>query len=403
MDARQMKRRPRVIRLEWTLPHYRAGILRRLSQNQSIEFTACTGDNTRIERGGKVTAATETGDLQGIRWRRLASHRVRGPLFRDYEWQPDAVKIALREELDAVIMLGHPRSFSNWLVRVICRLRRIPIVDWTIGARKAQRGLKWTIQKLYARFASAHLLYGQFGRDFYLAEGFPAESLFVVRNSMDYDRQVELRDRLTPEALQEVRRRFNVTGAEQRLVFHSGRLMERKRLDLLIAALAGLRERGRRVTCVLIGEGPSEPALRRLVEEHRLTERVVFFGPCFDEEKLAPIFAASDLCVSPGATGLLVMHSFVYGTPILVPTNGDSYHGPEVEAITEGRTGGFFRRGDAADLSAKMEAMLFPEPCKPHMAAGCRETIAESFTPEYQEQVILRALNYVWAKAAPGP
>ncbi len=390
-----LPQRVKVVKLMWWIPHFRAPIFRRLSQNPHLDFVVCAGDSTRGLAGEKIAAsAAETGSTKGIHWRPLASHCLGGPLLKNYEWQPEAVKIAWKEEMDVLICHGN-QSLSNWLVRAICRMRRIPLIEWTQGIRGPERGLKWAVRKFYLKWANAQLLYGTFARDFFASHGFKNEELFVVHNSLDYERQVSIRERLTPEDSRQTREQFGVIDPEERLIFHSGRLVPSKNLDLLIRATKALQTGRRRVVLVLIGDGGEGERLRRQARSDDIQDRVVFHGACYDEEELGRIITASDLCVSPGATGLLVMHALVYGTPILTCENTAWLHGPEVEAVVEGQTGCYFRDGDLDDLVAKIEAMLYPTARKEGMRAACKRMIDEYYTPEYQERVIIRALNHV--------
>jgi glycosyltransferase involved in cell wall biosynthesis len=129
-----------------------------------------------------------------------------------------------------------------------------------------------------------------------------------------------------------------------------------------------------------------------------LSDEVVFYGACYDEERLGRMISASDLVVAPGVTGLIAMHSMVYGTPVLTRFNDAYEHGPEVEAVVEGITGGYFRDEDIDDLVDKMEVLLYKNPCKPRMTHACIEMIDNVFNPIYQEKVFMQAVNYVLKK-----
>jgi len=387
--------RVRVIKLIWWVPHYRVPIFRRLCQNPHLDFTICAGDDNLVPGGARVASAEDVGRLRGINWRRLRrSRRLRWFPFRDYEWQPEAVWIAWREDFDVLITLGN-KSISNWLARFICRLRGIPSFEWTQGLKGPDGWPRWLLRRLHLAWANGFLLYGRFATDFFAAHGIDRRRLFTVHNSLEHGLQTELRKRLTADDLRCVRGRFGAAGTEDRLVFFSGRFEHRKRLDWLLHALAILRDRGRRVVGVLIGEGRDEPRLRAEAKRLQLGDRALFYGPCYEEQALGPIICAADLCVAPQAVGLVVMHSFVYGTPVLTCENSAWTHGPEVEAIVEGETGGFYRDGDVNDLADKMETMLYPKPVKDQMLAECIRTIDEGYTPQYQERVIIQALNAV--------
>lgn len=396
--------KPKTVQVMWSIPHYRIPIFRRLSGNPYLDFTVCAGDNKRVFGGSTLATGRDVGAIAGVHWKCVKSSRVKGPILRDYEWQPGAVRMAWKDDIDVVICQGN-KSISNWLIRIILKIRGIPLIEWTQGVREAERGVKWAIRKFYMKWAKAHLLYGNFAKDFYISHGFRDEEVFVVYNSLDYDRQVAIREQITASDVRQTRAEFAVSAPDDRLIVHSGRLEERKNLRLLLDALKNLKRSGSRIVLVLVGDGQSEQDLRAYARDQDLSDQVVFLGPCYDESRLGCLFVASDLCVVPGAVGLIAMHSFVYGTPILTCDKTKWLHGPEVETVVEGRTGGFFRDGDVSHLVEKMRTMLYPVPCKPSMAKACMEVIDRYYNPAYQEQVIINAINYVLPpeKRIPGP
>ena len=391
---RKTNTKPRIIHMIWSIPYYRAPIFQLLSQNENFYFEICSGDDNTLYDGAKVASATEVETDLKMNWRKLKSSRIKWPIFRNFEWQPEAIRIACRENIDVVITLGY-QSLSNILVRFICCLRGIPVIEWTQGVIKHERGLRWLIRKLYYKFAKAFLLYGDFAKDFFASHGFDEKCLFVVHNSLNHSRQVEIREKLKEEDIRKFREKELGLDSKTRLIVHSGRLESQKRLPILITALDVLRKKGSKIFAVLVGNGREKEELKKLVKTYRLDEQVLFYGSCYDEEQLGLIFSASDLCVVPGAVGLIAMHSLVYGTPVLTCKNTEGLHGPEVDAVIEKKTGRYFENGNMEDLIAKMEDMLYPTPSKDRMSQACKEIIDNYYTPEYQERVIIQALNYV--------
>lgn len=384
--------RVKVKMLIWSIPSYRAPIFRHLSQSPSMDFEVWAGDDPGAIDGARVPCANEVGQADGIRWRRLKSRRLRWP--RNYEWQPGAVVLAIKEDFDVLLCQGN-KSLSNWLIWGVCRLRGIPVINWTIGVMGPESGLKWTIRKILLRCMNAHMLYGRYARAFFAEHGLRRDRLFIIHNSLDYNKQVSLRNALTPSDLQAQRVRFGVTGPDDRLLFHTGRLEKKKNLSVLLKAIKKLKEEGRRIVVVIIGDGRERDRWRKEAQEDGIGDQAIFYGPCYEEETVGPIIAASDLAVVPGVTGLIAMHSMVYGTPILTRDNSARLHGPEVEAVIEGQTGGFFRDGDVEDLTRKMEAMLYPVSCKETMREACMKIIDEEYNPTYQERVVIQAINSV--------
>ncbi|HOK96188.1 MAG TPA: glycosyltransferase family 4 protein [Anaerohalosphaeraceae bacterium] len=357
-----------------------------------MTFEVCAGSNSNIGGGKRLACVVKPEQAEGIRWCLLRSYRL-----GRWEWQPGAVWKMLKESPDAVICHGF-FCLSNWIVRLICKLRRIPVLDWTQGVKRPEKGIRWWLADLYYRQADAILFYGNFARDYFIKKGYPAKKLFVVYNSLDYDTQKLVLESITPEAAARCRIEFGVVNPEDRLIINSSRLERGKQIDLLIRAVAMLKQMGHRVYAVLVGDGQERSALETLARELSVADRVRFFGACYQEDKLGLLFAAADVCVMPGPVGLIAMHCLVYGTPLLTCENSQGRHGPEIETIVEGKTGRFFRQGDAADLAEKMKQMLYPIPCKEHMSAACMDIIDRYYTPQYQEKVILEALNSVLPK-----
>ncbi|MCK4794620.1 MAG: hypothetical protein KAV87_63405, partial [Desulfobacteraceae bacterium] len=160
-NSRESYHRVKVLKLIWSIPHYRVPIFRRLSQHPYLDFTVCAGDSSKVFDGAQLATGREVGDMSGVNWRLVKSSRIRFPLFNNYEWQGEAIKIVWKENPDVVICFGI-KSLSNWLVRAICRLRGIPVIEWGQGIRTAERGLKWAVRKFYNKWAKAHLLYAKF-------------------------------------------------------------------------------------------------------------------------------------------------------------------------------------------------------------------------------------------------
>jgi glycosyltransferase involved in cell wall biosynthesis len=359
-----------------------------------MAFEICAGDNPDIGEGKKLACLQDPGRPLGIRWRLIRSIRFRGPILKNWEWQPGAVKMVLTERPDAVICHGF-FCLSNWLLRIICKLRGIPVIEWTQGLKRPVNSFHWFIINLYYRWADAFLFYGNFARDFFIQRGYQPDRLFVVYNSLDYDKQKAIRESITAEQIQQCRIECGAASPDDRLIVNSNRLEKGKNIDQLIKAVAMLKRQGRGVYLTLVGDGLEKPTLQQLTRELDIEDRVNFYGACYEEEKLGLLFLAADLCVMPGPVGLIAMHSLVYGTPLLTCENTLGKHGPEIETIVDGKTGHFFRDGDVQELVVKIEYMLYPAPCKSQMSPACMETIDRNYTPKNQEKVVIEALNSV--------
>ncbi|MGV3724852.1 MAG: glycosyltransferase family 4 protein [Actinomycetota bacterium] len=158
--------------------------------------------------------------------------------------------------------------------------------------------------------------------------GVPASRIRVQHNGVDGDR-FQIRNRA------EARNRLGLSP-DRRLICFVGNLVPEKGVDVLIEALARLRDSGDDVTdLALVGAGGAQEALRQQAQSLRLEQRVQFCGRRSHEE-IPAWLTASDLFCLPSrregcpnvvlealASGRPVVASRVGGLPELVnPSNG---------------------------------------------------------------------------------
>jgi glycosyltransferase involved in cell wall biosynthesis len=84
----------------------------------------------------------------------------------------------------------------------------------------------------------------------------------------------------------------------QPVILSVGRLVEKKGYVYLIKACKLLVAQGYDFRCVIVGSGPQETFLKRMVIENHLSDHVIFSGAVFQED-LKKIFITSDIFVLP--------------------------------------------------------------------------------------------------------
>jgi glycosyltransferase involved in cell wall biosynthesis len=136
-----------------------------------------------------------------------------------------------------------------------------------------------------------------------------------------------------------------------------GRLIERKGLDRLLRAVAGLRPR--RFHLVVVGSGPQLEALRGLAAELGIADSVAFTGWVSEEQKWR-LLRASDAYVSTSlheGFGLVFIEGMAMGLPVVAPD-----HGGQVDFLVDGVTGYVTPAGvDEATTAAIAALMDAPE------------------------------------------
>jgi len=167
-----------------------------------------------------------------------------------------------------------------------------------------------------------------------------------------------------------------------------GRIQNRKKVDLLIEALNYLRLNDSPCNLILIGKQTEGTDIEKLVEKYDLEKYVWCYGPCFEEATIGELIYNADLCVVPGDIGLTVMHSFVYGTPVITHNNFPN-HGPEFEAIEPHVTGDFYTENSFEDLCLKIKDWISLDvKIRDSIRNKCYETINKKYNPNFQIQIL---------------
>jgi glycosyltransferase involved in cell wall biosynthesis len=214
-------------------------------------------------------------------------------------------------------------------------------------ARAAKRGVL-SLSKRLLNLPDAHVNYVE-AFEYWDGYGVPRNKIFITRNSPDTDLLFASRAAIEgkPPILPHNPHRF----------LHVGRLVEWKRVDMLLRAFARAKDRFPGAELLVIGTGPEEERLKELAAELRLGSSVSFLGGVYDPQLLGQYYLASSLYVLAGMGGLSINEAMCFGLPILCSV----CDGTEKVLVREGVNGRYFRDGDEDDLAEKI-AWFFERP-----------------------------------------
>jgi len=162
-----------------------------------------------------------------------------------------------------------------------------------------------------------------------------------------------------------------------------GRLIRRKRLDLLLEIFA--RSSDPNLRLLVIGEGPERKKLEAKAARSGLGERVEFLGP-LEEEKKYQYLENCDAYVSVSAHegfGLVFLEAMACGLPILAPAVGG-----QRDFLVHGKTG-LTLEPDGDDLLRRIRELLDA----PEKALEMR-----SFNKRYAERYFVANVADLWAE-----
>ena len=179
-------------------------------------------------------------------------------------------------------------------------------------------------------------------------------------------RREQVRERLAPGA--------------RHVLLYVGRLAPEKRVDLLIDAFNGLRGFfGEDVALVIVGDGPSGPALRQAGGPG------VHFAGYLTGETLADAYAAADLFTFPSDTetfGNVVLEAMASGLPLVAAARGGV-----VDLVGNENRGLLFPPGDVSALGATIVHLLLEPQLRRRLALHARaEALRRSWTAVFDDR-----------------
>ena len=97
--------------------------------------------------------------------------------------------------------------------------------------------------------------------------------------------------------------------------------------------------------------------------------------------------------MAPGNIGLTAIHALMFGCPAITH-NDFKWQMPEFEAIHAGATGDFFERNNVKDLADVISRWISNNVSRREdVRLACYREIDEQWNPEFQMEVIEKAIN----------
>lgn len=305
----------------------------------------------------------------------------------NFYWQKGALKLIFKP-YNSYILTGEPYNITTWLIMILAKIMKKETILWSHGYYGDETFLKRKVKKIFFNLSTSVLLYGNRAKNIMISEGIRENKLFVIYNSLDYEKQLKVRAKLKPSNIFK-----NHFLNDFPTIIYVGRIQKNKKVELLINAADNLIQNGESCNLVIIGDEVESLNLYDKIEKKGLIKNIWLFGPCYDEISLGELIYNSNICVVPGDVGLSIMHSFVYGIPVITHNNFPS-HGPEFEAIDPGVTGDFFVENSIEDLCNKISDWISITPQKKNQTKEeCHRVIEKRYNPKVQVNLLKRILK----------
>lgn len=352
-------------------PHYREGIYRLMDEELGCHFYF----------GDRVDAPIQEMDFNTLKGFKKVLRNKPIP-NTGFEYQKGAWKTFFKP-YKYYIITGSPGSISNWFLVIASKFTGKKILAWTHGLKGDLTKNGNLIAKSFYKLCDYVLLYSNHSKEQMLSEGFDSNKLKVIYNSLDYQKQSNIRSELKYTNI--YKEHFK---NDYPVVIYIGRLLKSKKLPLLIEATHRLNQEGCHCNLVFIGPKVGSTDIHSIVEKYDLKSNTLFYGPTYNEEEIGELIYNADICVSPGSIGLTALHAATYGIPIITHDNFNRQM-PEHEIIQEGFNGGFFKEDNMEDLLRVMKLWLgLNEDQKEQVRFHSYSLIDTKYNPNYQIKIL---------------
>jgi len=237
-------------------------------------------------------------------------------------------------------------------------------------------------KKLYNRF-DALVNYVEKGREVFGSYGVDQEKIFITYNSIDNEVINDLKSKV--ESMPPI------LDYNPHRIFHIGRLVEWKRVDLLIDAVDLLKDKYPSIELLIIGDGPLLDKLKKQATTLGLNDNIKFLGAIYDATLLGQYFKSCSLYVLAGMGGLSINESMAWGLPIVCSV----CDGTEKHLVIDGYNGKFFEDGNLEDLKDKIDFFLSDEARTKQMGKNSEDLIETKINVHTVIKGYLEAFNYV--------
>lgn len=232
-------------------------------------------------------------------------------------------------------------------------------------------------------FADAHVNYIEEAYDIFSSYGVPKEKIFITYNSPDTDYYFSIKEKIEKEPLPLPFSKFRIV--------HLSRLVEWKRVDMLIEAVANMKVEFPEMELLIVGTGPEKDNLTRQALELGVTDSVQFLGGIYDAELLGKYLMSSAIYILAGMGGLSINDAMIFGLPVIC----SECDGTEKYLVREGYNGLYFEKGNQESLEEKIRYLFNNQSICNEMGDHSVEIIKNEINIHTVVEGYMKAFNYV--------
>lgn len=283
------------------------------------QVTIYTTDALNEKR--KLGYRTRILNMDGVKVCEFKS--LSGKLGRRYPFHISPAMIPMMARQTAtfdIIHLHEYRTFQNIVAHQYAQKRDVPYVLQAHGSLPrimAKQKLKQVYDNLWGsrllNDASRVIACNSMEAEQYKGMGVSEDKIEIIPYGID----LSVFDNLPKRG--EFRRKYDL-GSAQRIILYLGRIHKIKGLDLLAKAFTDLPKALSNIKLVIVGPDDGYlPALKKLITGLGISDKVLFTGPLYGQEKLEA-YVDADVYVLPSVYEIFsvtLLEAFACGTPVI--------------------------------------------------------------------------------------
>ncbi len=363
----------RILFVFGALTHYFNYVLNRLNKTDGIQLSALIAFNGSATVGKGVNQSKEGINFNLIELEEYTTW-YKKPFFKGFK------QMLIDQKID-IIVLGWPYIlgfvFQPSLLK-FCKKNNIKIIFREIPFQVPKKeeaykyystvreyaenndaplpsgGLKTylkakiltSIRSAYYRKADAFLTYAETGLEILPTYGVDKNKITVFYNSPDTEELKNTYEKVISEN--------PILTSNPHRIIHVGRLVKWKSVDVLIEAVALLKDEIKDIELLILGGGPETESLQKLSVKLNCENNVKFVGAVYDATILGHYFYESTVYVLAGMGGLSINEAMAFGKPVIVSVAD----GTEKHLVKDDFNGYYFEEGNAKDLAQKIRLLI---------------------------------------------
>jgi glycosyltransferase involved in cell wall biosynthesis len=280
---------------------------------------------------------------------------------------------------------------SNFVARNLGRaLRRGVLLSGLRSEKVSDRSSAW--QEMILKFADLATFWmcdGYVSNSYFAAErlikyGFPRHKMYVVHSGLQEEPFVEARSRI-----HRCRELTETSGRRPTVITCVAHLKTVKNHRLLLEAAHRLAETRNDFLVCLVGAGPRQAYISRLVRRYGLQDKIIMTGVRRD---IPRILGLSDIFVLQSrweGLPVSILEAMASGLPVVATRVGGI-----AELVADGRTGLLVPSGDVAALTSALARLLDDPDLRLRMGrAGHRR-----FRDHFEQQIMIDRMDFLYRR-----